>query len=243
MPIADFRPRNTFSPAVVGLTTLNLPFLNVVDYNAADDGATDNTTAILAAVAALNAKGGGTLWFPFTTTGVYKVSSILAQTLFTFTNLNGIRLIGEGVTITDLTVYTGTQDANLIDFVNCKGIVVDGINWVAPIKPNYLTPHGLWFLNFKSGCARVRIDGSFTGGEAAVHPTKLWNDADTLKSTLFDVRIDCTSVERPITCEYSGDNSRYLIKCTSAEFRFLDEWVLRSPKVLMSRPSGTASML
>ncbi len=33
------------------------------------------------------------------------------------------------------------------------------------------------------------------------------------------------------------------IKCTSAEFRFLDEWALRSPKVLMSKLSGTASML
>jgi len=32
-------------------------------------------------------------------------------------------------------------------------------------------------------------------------------------------------------------------KCTSVEFKFFDEWVSLSPKVPMSKPNGTASML
>ena len=89
MPIADFRPRDTFSPPVVGLSAVTLPsllpFLNVKDYGAKIDGVTDDTAAWQAAVTALSA--GGTLLAP---PGI----SLITDTI-TIAN-HRVRIIGAG---------------------------------------------------------------------------------------------------------------------------------------------------
>jgi hypothetical protein len=71
--------------ALAGYATI----LNVKDYGAAGDGATDDTTAIQAAIAAAIALGGrgGALWFP---TGVYKTSATLTVVG------NNVSLLGPG---------------------------------------------------------------------------------------------------------------------------------------------------
>ncbi|HEY6244537.1 MAG TPA: glycosyl hydrolase family 28-related protein [Pyrinomonadaceae bacterium] len=61
---------------------------NVKDYGAVGDGSTDDTTAINSAIAALNAAGNGTLYFP---SGIYKVTS----TLTTITANGSVR--GDGM--------------------------------------------------------------------------------------------------------------------------------------------------
>lgn len=57
---------------------------SVTDYGAVGDGSTDDTTAIQAAITAVNAAGGGTVYFP---KGVYKVSSSI--TLYSNVYLQG----------------------------------------------------------------------------------------------------------------------------------------------------------
>lgn len=87
-------------------------FINVADspYSAVGDGS-DETSKIQLAVTALNAAGGGTLWFPYGTTGVYGVRTIAGstvpptQSLITFTALNGVAIAGAGATINDLALY------------------------------------------------------------------------------------------------------------------------------------------
>jgi hypothetical protein len=202
---------------------ISLPFVDVTSspYNATGDGSTDDTAAILAAVAVLNASGGGTLWFPFGAAGDYKVASILSSTLFTFTSLTGMRLVGEGVTITDTTVYVGAQNATLIDFVACRNIHVSGIDFVAPLKASYATAAGLTHIAFRQGCSVVNVDATFTGGWAALRPWKANADADTYKSTNIRANIVTTNVERPLSAEYSGDNSEFRITSTASGRSFM----------------------
>jgi hypothetical protein len=211
-------PYDPFDVEIIGG---DLPFVNVLDYGASGGGSADETAAVSAAVAVLNAAGGGTLWFPFGSAGAYNVASVLSSTLFTFTSLSGIRLMGEGVTITDTTVYAGAQNATLIDFVACKNIHISGIDFVAPVKANYATAAGLTHIAFRQGCTVVNIDATFTGGWAALRPWKANADADTYKSTNIRANIVTTNVERPLSAEYSGDNSEYRITSTNSGRSFI----------------------
>lgn len=65
------------------------PWFNVMNYGALNDGSTDDTTAINAAIAALNAAGSGVLYFPAGTG--YKVTAALTTITATGT------ILGDGI--------------------------------------------------------------------------------------------------------------------------------------------------
>jgi hypothetical protein len=73
---------------------------NVKDYGAIGDGATDDTTAIQAAITAVEQSNGGYVYFP---AGEYLTSAVLTCTNF------GVILKGDGV---DSTVITGSHTTN-----------------------------------------------------------------------------------------------------------------------------------
>jgi hypothetical protein len=77
-----------------GTIEIFLDKFNVLAYGATGNGLTDDTNAILAAVAAVNANGGGTLFFP---AGTYKISSPIVFRSFT-------RIQGEGPKISKILV-------------------------------------------------------------------------------------------------------------------------------------------
>ena len=186
---------------------------NVRAFGALDDNSTDATAAIQAAITALNAAGSGTLYFPRVATGIYKVTSVLSASFPTLTNvifapttLSGLRMIGEGVTIADQTTYTGTQDAGLFTFTACANVAVSGINFTAPRKATYASPHGLVFLGLLQGCSVISIDATFDGGWAGLVPYKQYGDPESYKSGQIRANLKTESVERPYFAYYSGNN-------------------------------------
>jgi len=110
---------------------------NVLDYGATGDGTTNDTVAILAAITAANAAGGGTVYFP---AGTYIFPSNLTVTSFTNIVLQGA---GQGATVLKTTIAAATPafgTALIISFVSCNYISVQDItfdlNSILPTNSN-----------------------------------------------------------------------------------------------------------
>jgi hypothetical protein len=91
--------------------------ISVKDFGAVGDGVTDNYNAFKAAIAAINANGGGTLYLPY---GNYFINQYIisgganqnAITDFIFSNCNGLVIEGEGSTIQLKGGWVMTKDYN-----------------------------------------------------------------------------------------------------------------------------------
>ena len=83
--------------ALQAWTVMGMPGVSVLQYGAVRDGATDDTTAIQAAITAVGAAGGGTVWIP--------------RNVYRFTTLSlvsaNVVLLGEPGTILETTTLTG----------------------------------------------------------------------------------------------------------------------------------------
>lgn len=95
--------------------------VSVKDFGATGDGVTDDTTAIATAITAVNAAGGGTLYFPG---GTYVASAVVLQSF--------VRLVGDGFKKTILQHKSGTATDfitltnNNTDFFGIEDIYVKG---------------------------------------------------------------------------------------------------------------------
>jgi polygalacturonase len=115
------------------LATRFAELVNVKDYGAVGDGVTDDTTAIIAASAALGS--GQTLYFP---SGTYLISrsgfsdftSVYGNNVVDLTDLENIRLQGDNAVIKivdhDISTYGGLMFASLTD---CNTVVVEGFRF------------------------------------------------------------------------------------------------------------------
>jgi hypothetical protein len=110
---------------------------NVLDYGATGNGSTDDTVAILAALTAANAAGGGTVYFP---AGTYIFPSNLTVTSFNNIALQGA---GQGNTVLKTTIAPATPafgTALIISFISCSYISVQDItfdfNSILPTNSN-----------------------------------------------------------------------------------------------------------
>lgn len=92
-----------------------VPFVNVKTYGAKGDNATDDTAAIQAAVDAVFAAGGGTIYFP---SGTYLVTSIVKN----WTSAITVNLKGEGKRSTKLKKLGGGT-APILDFSSIPGVI------------------------------------------------------------------------------------------------------------------------
>jgi hypothetical protein len=100
--------------------------VSVKSYGAVGDGVTDDTAAILAAIAAVSA-GGGVVTFP---AGTYLMTTGGAFYALDLQNLNKVSLIGAGQRLTTLKVGNGSNRGPLAltDCVDCSviGMTLDG---------------------------------------------------------------------------------------------------------------------
>jgi hypothetical protein len=120
----------------------NVSWINVTDYGALADDATNNTTAINDAIAAVIAQGGGTLYFPWTVDGgKYRHTSNL-DPLETEAARTSIRVLFDiGVQLrpsADVLSFNLKQDDSQV-FDDVSTTVVFENVWVDPVTPGQAT--------------------------------------------------------------------------------------------------------
>jgi len=97
------------------LSQISLPVVNVKAYGATGDGTTDDTAAIQAALDAVYAGGGGTVYFP---EGVYRVTSVVKS----WTSSVSVKLVGDGKRATVIRKLGGVNTP-VFDFSSIPAIL------------------------------------------------------------------------------------------------------------------------
>lgn len=93
--------------------------ISVKDFGAVGDGIAIDTTAIQNAANRIGALGGGTLYFP---PGTYKTDQAI-----TFTSINGLTILGNGFSSTNISCTHGTADG--MTFTSCGSLRIVGLNF------------------------------------------------------------------------------------------------------------------
>lgn len=185
----------------------SLPLINVTSYRSAGD--VDDTASVVAAAAALQTLGGGTLYFP---RGNLNVTAVLSSALVTFTGLNGVTILcDDGATITDNQVYTGSQYAYLFSFSACRNVKVflKASSQIA-VTTSTSAGRGLWFTQFLSACIGVHLDLDITGGIGAALFTGTYND-ETTKTRNITGKIRVTGAEYGYVSQYGSSHADLMI--------------------------------
>jgi len=155
---------------------------NVQDYGAVGDGTTNDTAAIQAAAAAIQAAGGGTLYFP---AGTYSVFANTTGNLCSFTGLNGIACIGYGATIAVPSSKAITaSEGTFFLFNSCINILVDGFATNGPVLDvSSATVKGYEFVRCVNGCKNISMPNNKVKNSLAGFVTsKDAGDANTMRS-------------------------------------------------------------
>jgi hypothetical protein len=157
----------------MGTTAQPSPVYNVTSYGATGNDTTDDTLAIRAAAAALQAAAvtgnlGATLYFPpgryrIFSTGVSPTSNALTD----FQNLNGIKVISEGATLEIMRQFASGETGVIFGFYYCSNIVVDGFNVTGP-NAQFGVHNGLNFVLLNEGNRNVsmpnnKLKGVYSG--------------------------------------------------------------------------------
>jgi hypothetical protein len=126
--------------------------VNVLDFGAKGDGVTDDTAAILAAIASVTSPSRVSVYFP---RGVYLVSSTISG------NISKLRLIGDGADVTRIEASSGFTGSSVVDIVNGQQFIQDLSVWgqatVDCIRITDGTLSTVQNVNVKGGLAGVRI--------------------------------------------------------------------------------------
>ena len=179
---------------------------NVQDYGAVGNGVTDDTAAIQAAAAAIQAAGGGTLYFP---AGTYSVFGSTTGNLCSFTGLNGIACIGYGATIAVPAAKTITASEGIFfRFDSCTNILVDGFATNGPVlEVSSSTVKGYEFVRCVNGCKNISMPHNKVKNSLAGFITsKDVGDANTMRSQNIWIGVlDVENCWYGINGQYSGD--------------------------------------
>lgn len=152
------RGKTTTAPAAPA------PALNVRDFGAKGDGATDDVAALRAAAAA-----GNHLYFP---PGTYNVSSVADGTaLLTFTGQDGVIIDAPEATLTNNTEYIADTITPMFKLDGCKNVAIRFKKYVGftLARPGtHLGYRGATLAYVVNGTDGVRIEGQITNARYGV---------------------------------------------------------------------------
>ncbi len=184
---------------------------NVKDFGALGDATTgtdgtDDTVAIIRAAAALQAAGGGTLFFP---PGIYSVCGAFTGTLCGFSALRGVNIIGHGATLRVPTNKAITaSEGYFFYFDACIGITVDGFQTDGPtLDVSQTVVKGWEFVRCVNGCRNIsmprnKVKNSLSGFIAS----KALGDADAMRTQNIHIGVlEVVNCWYGINGQYSGD--------------------------------------
>lgn len=183
-------------------------FFLVDGYEADPTGTDDSTAAIQACSAALEAAGGGTMWF--TPGGTYKVYPDTSNTtaLGDFDNCQGVNLATNGCTFTIARAFTGSQIVYPWIFNGCDGVTVGDhtVTCAQVDTPTDAWTRGIGWLSWGERNSQVSVGHvKMTGGRICVD---VFRSTTTVTDRTLGVHIagiECSGVGYPMSLRNSGD--------------------------------------
>ena len=221
--------------AALGSTPV-LPQLNVKDFGAKADGATDDTAAINAAMRTIKNTGGGTLFFP---RGIYRITSTLD--FGTRGNVVPVvHVIGEGIRPGSEslgTVIKGDFAGDLVKF-NTTSVLIRGIHFVmgplgmsairiegsvnAVVEWIQITSRGAYGLfaydNFSLNIRNIKLNGNhnagiglYTSGHVLIEASDItgWNEgirASGATANIIGSRLEVNKTALRLGVNEAGSN-------------------------------------
>jgi hypothetical protein len=200
-PISAFTNCQVF----VGTGTITGLYSAYVDwFGGFGDGSTNCATPLQkmanAGVREILFRPGRTYNINFTTWG-----SVVA----TFTSINGIKIIGAGAIINDVTTYSAGNSITLFGFYNCRGIFIDlTLQFVSADQYAGDGATGMVFFRFfgnaSGACYGIFGGGYFTGGWRAFNFYRAQGNDESYVSKNIDLQVTAFNMYSPMIHEKSG---------------------------------------
>ena len=208
---------NTIAAVAAGQSGAPLPAWPIIvdQYGfAPGNSAAANTAALQTACTFLQNRGGGFL--VIVAPGTYNILAPIGGTLFSFSNLKGVSILAmDGVVLNDQTVYTGSQAADLFDFVACQNIAVRlKVSSQIAVAAGSLTACGLWAMTLLQGCAGIDVDLDLTGCIGGLRPSRLASDPVSYVSRTIRGKIRASGTYYPYCSQYGSDDVTLQINAT-----------------------------
>jgi hypothetical protein len=156
--------------AAFAASALPLAVYNVQSYGAVGDGVTDDTVAIRAAAAALQAAAsasgvGGKLLFPPGKYLVFSPGVPGGNSLAVFTGLKGLNVISDGATIVIGRQLATSETGVLFGFITCTNVTIDGFTVTGPsLAISTGIPHGINMVVLYTGNVNVSMPNNKVQG-------------------------------------------------------------------------------
>ena len=192
--------------------------LHVKDFNILPGNA-DNAAGFANLAAEVQARGGGTIWFPAGQTYDVFTSSFSApvSVLMAFSGLKGVRILMNGSRIrTTRDWVTAAATCRLFQFTDCEDVELEfsALQATGTTTDMFTTGHiGAYLIN---NCKRVRVRGRCEGGRSGVEVVRGAGFSLANYAEGFDIDLETQNVFYPVAFERNGRSAQINLIAKSA---------------------------